>query len=114
MERFKGKIKATGKVYHVWKPTEINGVFIPICNPGMDRARSEIHEVTGNERLCEVCKLHGAESQLRTAGIATSEEAILAEIDRLTGIINTLPVKLGFRLSRKIAELKMELAKFTV
>jgi len=55
---FKAKVRPNGKTYHISRKTDCKGLFVTICNPGLTRATSELHDVTGNETLCKVCRLH--------------------------------------------------------
>jgi len=56
--KFKAKVRESARVYHYWRQTEAKGLFAAICNPGLQRASSELFEAQGSEALCKVCKIH--------------------------------------------------------
>jgi len=56
--KFKAKVRESARVYHYWRQTEVKGLFATICNPGLQRASSELFETQGGEALCKVCKIH--------------------------------------------------------
>jgi hypothetical protein len=58
MGLFMAKVRGGSKVSHYWRGTEIRGEFAAICNPGLVRNKDELHETTGIERLCKVCRIH--------------------------------------------------------
>lgn len=57
-QMFKAKVNKSGKTYHFWKRTECRGLFAAICNPGLTRAGSELHETKSGDTLCKVCAIH--------------------------------------------------------
>lgn len=56
--RFKAKVRPGARVYHYWKTTDTKGLYVSICNPGLTRCTSELHDIKQQDTMCKVCKIH--------------------------------------------------------
>ena len=55
---FKAKVSSSNSTFHLWEPSESHALFVAICNPGLTRAKTELHDTKNKDSICKVCAQH--------------------------------------------------------